>query len=141
MGQPNKDFSLPEDRLAQRKTLKVAEKKVQQPALAEWHNILLPPLHIKLGLMKNFAKAMDPVGSAFKYLAEKFPELSEAKIKVGVFVGPHIRKHFKDNMFNKLLQSDEKKAWDAFRLVSFNFLGNTRAENYKEMIEHMSLYH
>jgi hypothetical protein len=45
-------------------------------------------------------------------------------------------------MFNNLFQGDEKKAWDAFRLVSTNFLGNIRAENYKELIENMlSLYH
>ena len=56
-------------------------------------------------------------------------------------MGPQTRKLFRDDMFNNLLQGDEKKAWAAFRLVSFNFLGNTRAENYKEMIEHMSLYH
>ena len=34
-----------------------------------------------------------------------------------------------------------KKAWDAFRLASTNFLGNIRAENYTELIEYMSLYH
>jgi len=44
-------------------------------------------------------------------------------------------------MFNSLFQGDEKKAWEAFRLVSSNFLGNIRAENYKELIEDMSLYH
>jgi hypothetical protein len=44
-------------------------------------------------------------------------------------------------MFNNLLQGDEKKAWDSFRLASTNFLGNIRAENYKELIEDMSLYH
>jgi len=44
-------------------------------------------------------------------------------------------------MFNNLLQGDEKKAWDAFRLVSSNFLGNIGAENYQELIEDMSLYH
>jgi len=43
----------------QRKFLKVGEKKVQYPALSEWHKILLPPLHIKLGLTKNFVKTMD----------------------------------------------------------------------------------
>ena len=74
---------------------------------------------------------MDRTGSAFKYLAEKFPRLIEAKIKEGVFVGPQICKLFRDDMFNKLLWGDEKKAWDAFRLVSFNFLGNIRAENYQ----------
>jgi hypothetical protein len=44
-------------------------------------------------------------------------------------------------MFNNILQGDEKKAWDAFRPVSPNFLGNIRAEHYKELIEDMSLYH
>jgi len=125
----------------QRKSLKVGENYVQHPALAEWHKILLPPLHSKLGLMKNFVKVMDRTGSAFKYVAEKFPRLSEAKIKEGGFVGLQIRKLFRDDMFNILLQGDEKKTWDAFRLVTANFLGNIRAENYKELIEDMSLYH
>jgi hypothetical protein len=106
----------------QRKTLKVGEKNVQHPALAEAHKILLPALHIKLGVMKNFVKAMDRTGSAFKYLADKFPRLSEAKIKEGIFVGPQIRELFRDEKFDSLLQGDEKKAWDAFRLVSTNFL-------------------
>jgi hypothetical protein len=59
--------------------------------------------------MKNFVKAMDRTGSAFNYLAEKFPRLSEAKIKEGVFVGSQIRKLFRDGMFNNPLQGDEKK--------------------------------
>ena len=67
-----------------RKFLKVGEKNVQHPALIEWHKILVPPLRIKLGLMKNFVKAMDWTRSAFKYLPEKFPRLREAKIKEGV---------------------------------------------------------
>jgi len=57
-------------------------------------------------------------------------------------VGPQIRKLFRDDMFNNLLQGDEEKAWDAFRLVSANFLENIRAENYKELTKDMfSLYH
>jgi hypothetical protein len=84
---------------------------------------------------------MDWAGSAFKYLTEKCPPLSEAKIKEGVFVDPQIRKLFRDNMFNNLLQDNEKKASDAFRLVSTNFLGSIRAENYKEYIEDTSFYH
>ena len=89
------------------KSLKDGEKNVQHPALAEWHKILLPPLHIKLGLMKNFVKAMDQTGSAFKYLVEKFPRLCEAKIKEWVFVDPQIRKLFRDDMFKNLLQGEE----------------------------------
>ena len=84
----------------QRKPLNIGENNVQHPAQAKWHKILLPPLHIILDLMKNFVKAMDRTGSAFKYLAEKSPRLSEVKIKEGVFMGPQNRKHFKDDMFN-----------------------------------------
>jgi len=81
VGQPSKDFAFPEERdWPQRKSLKAREKNVQHPALAEWHKMLLPPLHIKLSLMKNFVKAMDRTGSVFKHLAEKFPQLREMKI-------------------------------------------------------------
>jgi hypothetical protein len=91
---------------------------------------------------EKLRKTMDRAGSVFKYLAEKFPQLGEAKIKEGVFVGPQIRKLFSDDVFNSLLQGDEKKAWDAFRLVSTNFIGNIRTENYKELVEDkLSLYH
>jgi hypothetical protein len=50
-------------------------------------------------------------------------------------VGSQIRKLFRGNMFNNLLQDGEKKAWGAFRLVPPNFLGNITAENYKELIK------
>ena len=54
-------------------------------------------------------------------------------------MGPQIRKLFRDDMCDNLLQGDEKNAWDAFCLL---FLGNIRAENHKELIDDMlSLYH
>jgi len=57
-------------------------------------------------------------------------------------VGPQFSKLFRDDMFDCLLQGDEKKAWDTFRLISANFLGIFKAENYKELIEGMLLlYH
>jgi hypothetical protein len=58
-------------------------------------------------------------------------------------VGPQVRKLFRDDMFNKLLQGDKKKSWDPFHLVSTNFLGNIRAQDYKQLIEDIlsSLYH
>jgi hypothetical protein len=63
---------------------------------------------MKLGLMKNFVKAMDQTGSVFKYLVEKLPWLSEAKIKEGIFVGPQICNLFIHDMLNNLLQGVEK---------------------------------
>ena len=82
--------------------------------------------------MKNFVKAMDRIGSAFKYLAEKFPRLSEAKIKEGVFVGSQIRKLFRDDMFNSLLQGDEKKLGTRFiwcQLTSSGISGQKTTSN------------
>ena len=65
----------------QRKPLKVGEKTVQHPALAEWHKILLPPLHITLGPMKNLV--MDWTGSAFKYMVKNSLTSAKRKLKKG----------------------------------------------------------
>ena len=37
--------------------------------------------------------------SAFAYLAEKFPSLSQAKIKEGIFIDPQMRKLVLDEIF------------------------------------------
>lgn len=89
--------------------LKPGEKNVQHKSLVDPTKILLPPLHIKLGLMKNLVKAMDKNGPAFLYLSKKFPRLSEAKIKEGVFIGPQIRDLFKDAEFDNVLSGNEKE--------------------------------
>ncbi|GBM81279.1 hypothetical protein AVEN_84693-1 [Araneus ventricosus] len=80
---------------------------------------------------------MDKNGSAFKYLHEKFPRHSAAKIKEGVSVGPQIKQLFRDPKFEKLLRSKEKQVWDACYQVSTSFLGNGKAENYKNLDEDM----
>ena len=61
-----------------------------EPQLVDPRNVLMPPLHIKLGLMKQFVKALNQESDAFKYLPAFFPKLSDAKIKGGIFVGPQI---------------------------------------------------
>ena len=53
--------------------------------------VLMPPLHIKLGLMRNFVKVLAKQNSnGFEFLCEKFTELSQAKLKEEIFVGPQI---------------------------------------------------
>ena len=71
-------------------------------------------MHLKLGLMKNFVKAMNQGEAAFTYLWEKFPGLSEAKLKESIFIGPQIWDLIKDKYFDKLLQGDEKSALGQF---------------------------
>jgi hypothetical protein len=48
--------------------------------------VFVPPLLIKLGLIKNFVKALDQYSTGFMHLKNKFPRTSDAKIKAGVFV-------------------------------------------------------
>ena len=67
------------------------EKNVSKEPLVDRKKIILPPLHIKLGLFKNFVKSLPTDGEGLKYLKKKFPRISEAKIKEGIFVGPDIR--------------------------------------------------
>ena len=42
----------------QQKSLEPGKKNVQHPPLVDGKKILLPPLNIKMGLMKNFVKAL-----------------------------------------------------------------------------------
>lgn len=98
----------------------------------------MPPLHIKLGLMKNFVKAMDTKGTGFLYLKETFGNvLSDAKLKVGIFVGPQIRQVISDPVFPTKLSRLELKAWQSFVKVVNNFLGNYHADNYTHLVENM----
>jgi len=48
-------------------------------------------LHIKLGLIKNFVKGTVKTSRGFEYLREKFPNVRDAKIEEGIFIGPQIR--------------------------------------------------
>lgn len=118
-----------------RDSFTVGRENVKNSPLVGMDKIILPPLHIKLGLFKNFVKALQKEGPAFHYLKLVFPNLSDAKIKEGVFVGPQITKLLKDPAFNKVLTSNESKAWKSFQNVVNNFLGNTRSPRYKDMIQ------
>ena len=60
--------------------------------LIERSKILLPPMHIKLGLAKQFVKSLKPTSRAFRCIKQMFPSISEAKVKGGIFVRPQIRR-------------------------------------------------
>jgi hypothetical protein len=61
-------------------------------------------MHLKLGLVKYFVKDMDQESAAFTFLWEKFPRLSEVKLKKGIFIDTQIRDLVKNEYFEKLLQ-------------------------------------
>ncbi|GBL83909.1 hypothetical protein AVEN_100810-1 [Araneus ventricosus] len=76
---------------------------------------------------------MDCGGSGFQYLCLKFPNVSTAKIKEGIFVGPQIRQLMKDPVFESKLTKKEAAAWTSFKELAKNFLGNHKAENYRQI--------
>ena len=80
---------------------------------------------------------MNQEEAAFTYLWEKFPRLSEAKLKEGVFTGPQIWDLIKDEYLDTLLQGDEKASWDSFKFVVKVFLGKRRAQNYEELVNNL----
>lgn len=87
--------------------------------------------------MKQYVKSLQKDGDCFKYLCTKFPKLSEAKLKEGVFTGPDIRKLLTDPSFVETMNEKEKEAWVSFKDVVRKFLGNTKDPNYKTIVQRM----
>jgi len=85
---------------------------------------------------EKFCKGHEPRRSCL-YLWEKFPRLIQAKLKEGINIGPQIQDLIKDEYFDKLLQGQEKAAWDSFKFVVKGFLGNRRAQNYEELVNNL----
>ncbi|KAI6649576.1 hypothetical protein LOD99_6742 [Oopsacas minuta] len=85
-----------------RTNLNVGDKNIIHEPLVDPLKILLPPLHIKLGLMKQFVRALDKEGNCFKYITENFYYLSDEKRKAGIFDGPQIRQLVRDDNFQIL---------------------------------------
>ena len=46
---------------------------------------------MKLGLMKIYVKVLSKEEEVIMHLRNKFPRLSEAKIKESVFIGPQLK--------------------------------------------------
>ena len=105
---------------------KIGSHNVINLPLVPKHSIILPPLHIKLGLMKQFVKALNVNNPSFLYLKSKFTKLSDAKIKEGIFVGPQIRQLLTDEKFAGTLNPLELRAWKLSKLFAKVCLANTK---------------
>ncbi|GBO11348.1 hypothetical protein AVEN_218456-1, partial [Araneus ventricosus] len=97
-----------------RGALTPGEKNVINTTLLPPEKVLSPPLHIKLGFMKQFIKSLPKYGECFRYLCSKFPKLSEVKLKEGVFTGPGIRKLLSDSLFSETMGDKEKRSVELF---------------------------
>ena len=110
---------------------------VLNPPLIERSKILLPPLHIKLGLAKQFVKSLKPTSHAFRYIRQMFPSLSEAKVKGGIFVGPQIRRMLASEELEEQMSDLERNAWQAFRMIVEGFLGKHRRDDYVLLVSNL----
>lgn len=116
---------------------KPGKYNVRYPPLVNPKDIIIPPLHIKLGGYTSWAKTLKEDGKARAYLKQKFPKISDEKLRQGVLDGPHIRALLLDENFTSVLTPAEKRSWEAFRAVSENFLGSYRDPKYKKMVHEM----
>ena len=100
-----------------RKDLTPGSHNVLNSPLIERSKILLPPLHIKLGLGKQFVKSLKPTSRAFRHIRQLFPRISEAKVRSGIFVRPQIRRMLASEELEKQMSYLERNASHAFRMI------------------------
>ena len=57
---------------------------------------------------------MDKTGRGFEYVRNKVPNVSDTKIKEGIFIGPQMRELMQDNQFDEDRNETERNAWLPF---------------------------
>ena len=80
-------------------------------------------------------KDMEKTGSGFEYLRNKFPNVSDAKIKEDIFIGPQIRELMQDKRLDEDLNETERNELLSFKRICKDFLGNHKAANYKDVVQ------
>ena len=88
-------------------------------------------------MLLHLMKAMKKDKPGFFYLKKILPGLNEAKLNEGVLNGPQIRFILKDCNFNRTLNQNGKRAWNAFEVVSIGCLGNAKDPEYKKIIKEL----
>ena len=74
-------------------------------------------------------------------MRNKFPNVSGAKIKEGIFIGPQIGELMQDKQFDEDLNETERNAWLSFKRICKDFLGNHKAANYQDVVQDLMNAH
>ena len=61
--------------------------------------------------------------------------MSDAKIKGGIFIGPHFRELMQDKQFDEDMNETERNAWLSFKRICKDFLGNHIATKYQNIVQ------
>jgi hypothetical protein len=137
MGQQSKSKYWEQKHCRPRTSLEPESKNILRKSLVNPQKILLPPFHVKLGIMKQFVKALPKTGNFLKRLCKTFLHLSEAKLKHDIFVGPDIRKLMFDEDFLLTMTEVEREAWIAFKSGVTKCLGNNKDPDYVTIVSNM----
>jgi len=65
----------------------------------------------------------------------KFPNVSDAKIKEGIFIGLQIKEMMRDKQFDEDLNETEINAWLSYQRLCKDFLGNHKAAKYQVIVQ------
>ena len=114
-----------------------SRRNIINEPLVNRYRIILPPFHIKLGLMKQFVKALNKNDDCFSYIVKTFPGLSTEKLNAGIFDGPQIRKLMQDQTFTDHMRVAQRAAWCSYVSGIREFLSNTKPSNYRNLVDVM----
>ena len=84
----------------------VGQHSVENPPLILSKDIILPVLHLKLGIFKQFIKYLKN-DAAISIVGEMFPRTSTQKVTAGIFTGPQVDKIIEDDGFISALTEEE----------------------------------
>ena len=91
--------------------------------------------------MKNSVKSMVKIGCGFEYVRNKFPNVTDAKIKEGICIGPQIGELMQNKQFDEGLNETERNAWLSFKRICKDFLRNHKAANYQNVVQDLLTSH
>jgi len=113
----------------------IGKYSIQMPFLVPIEFILMPTLHIKLGIFSQFIKAIE--GPPIQELKDMFPLMTSTKVESGIFTGPQIRKVLASEIFINKLDCKQTKAFNSMKLIFEKFLGLECDPNSKRMIDEL----
>ena len=104
--------------------------------------MLLPSLRIKIKLIKQFVKALNRESDCFAYLCEKFPVglLSTEKLRTDIFDVPPdttLNAPKTDKYFPLTVTTLKEILGVIFTALTKNFLGNSKASNYHDLLKQL----
>jgi len=85
--------------------------------------------------MKNSVKGMDKTDHGFEYVRNQFPNVSDTKIKKGIFIEPQFRELMQEKQFDEELNETERNTWLSFKRICKDFVGNHKAANYQDVVQ------